>query len=233
MGYRVRKKKNSSGSTSIQIIDRKNRGYKVVETIGCSKDDSEIEIFYRKALKRIDELENNLLHFSKEKKHNERLAKLFSSITTDNIVPIGDELIYGRLLDEIDCNAVFETASLKKIKEKQFLFRSPVISRILYPGSKLYLADYLEYFKKQTISTDTIYRFLYTLYSETIKCKIANDGETGTKILGRISMDNTVFASKRESIEVFNDAKEIAKSVGTIPYEVLTSLNSFLERIVL
>ncbi len=55
----------------------------------------------------------------------------------------------------------------------------------------------------------------------------------GTKILGRISMDNTVFASKRKSIEVFNDAREVAKNVGTIPYEVLTSLNSFLERIVL
>jgi len=39
MSYRVRKKKNSSGSVSIQIIDRKNRGYKVVETIGCSKDE--------------------------------------------------------------------------------------------------------------------------------------------------------------------------------------------------
>ena len=32
MSYRVRKKKNSSGSVGIQIIDRKNREYRVVET---------------------------------------------------------------------------------------------------------------------------------------------------------------------------------------------------------
>ena len=172
MSYRVRKKKNSSGSISIQIIDRKNRGYKVVATIGCSKDEREIETLYQAALKRIDELENNLFHMFEEKNRKERYREFFSSITTDNIVPIGDELIYGKLFDEIGCNAVFETASLKKIKEKQFLFRSLVISRILYPGSKLYLADYLEYFKKQTISMDRIYRFLDILYTESIKNKI-------------------------------------------------------------
>ena len=172
MSYRVRKKKNSSGSVSIQIIDRKNRGYKVVETIGCSKDEIEIEKLYQVALKRIDELENNLFHISEEKNHKERYKEFFASITTDNIIPIGDELIYGRLFNELGCNDIFQTTSVKKIKEKQFLFRSLVISRILYPGSKLYLVDYLEYFKKQTILTDTIYRFLDTLYSKEIKSKI-------------------------------------------------------------
>ncbi len=172
MSYRVRKKKNSSGSISIQIIDRKNRGYKVVETVGCSKDEREIEAFYQKALKRINELENNLLHISEEKNREEQYKEFFTSITTDNIVPIGDELIYGRLFDELGCSDVFQTSSVKKVKEKQFLFRSMVISRILYPGSKLYLVDYLEYFKKQTISTDTIYRFLDTLYTKEIKSKI-------------------------------------------------------------
>ncbi len=33
MGLRVRKKKNQSGSISVQIVDRTNRGYKVVETL--------------------------------------------------------------------------------------------------------------------------------------------------------------------------------------------------------
>ena len=188
MGYRVRKKKNSSGSISIQIVDRKNRGYKVVETIGCSKDELEIEALYQKALGRIDELENNLLYLSEEKSREEHYKEFFSSITTDNIVPIGDELIYGRLFDELGCNDVFQTSSLKKVKEKQFLFRSLVISRILYPGSKLYLADYLEYFKKQTISTDTIYRFLDTLYTKEIKSKIEKCIFAHTKKI----MDNTI-----------------------------------------
>ncbi len=36
----VRKKKNKSGSVSVQIID-KNAGYRAVETIGSSKDKEE------------------------------------------------------------------------------------------------------------------------------------------------------------------------------------------------
>jgi len=188
MGYRVRKKRNSSGSVSVQIIDRSNRGYKVVETIGCSKDKLEIENLYNKALKRVDELENNLLHISFKNSHKENFEKLFSSITTDNIIPIGDELIFGRLFDEIGCNSVFSTSSFKKIKEKKFLFRSLVISRILYPGSKLYLVDYLEYFKKQTITTDKIYRFLDTLYKEEIKSKIEECIFNHTKKI----MNNTI-----------------------------------------
>ncbi len=189
MSYRVRKKKNSSGSVSIQIIDRKNRGYKVVETIGCSKDKLEIEALYQKALKRIDELENNLLHISNKMDIQERQKDFFSSITTDNIIPIGDELIYGRLFDELGCSSIFHTSlATKKLKEKQFLFKSLVISRILYPGSKLYLVDYLEYFKKQTISTDTIYRFLDTLYTQEIKEKIERCVFEHTKKI----MDNTI-----------------------------------------
>jgi len=60
MGLRVRKKKNTSGSFSIQIVDRTNRGYKVVETIGCSSDEAEIERLYLNAIARIDELSQNL-----------------------------------------------------------------------------------------------------------------------------------------------------------------------------
>lgn len=38
----VRKKPNKSGSVSVQIID-KSDGYKVVKTVGCSKDPHKIE----------------------------------------------------------------------------------------------------------------------------------------------------------------------------------------------
>ena len=77
MGLRVRKKKNKSGSISIVIVDRSNRGYKVVETIGCSKDEKEIEKFYQKALDRINELENNLFYISKEITKKEQIKNYF------------------------------------------------------------------------------------------------------------------------------------------------------------
>ena len=174
MAYRVRKKRNKSGSVSVQIVDRSNQGYKVVETIGCSKDKSKIEEFYLKALERIDALENNLLHLTKNKENKDKLTEIFSTITNDNIVPIGDELIYGRLFSEIGCDNIFarESLPIRKREEKHSLFKALVISRILYPGSKLYLADYLEYFKKKTITTDKIYRFLDTLYNKQIQNQI-------------------------------------------------------------
>jgi len=174
MGLRVRKKKNKSGSISIVIVDRSNRGYKVVETIGYSKDEKEIEKFYQKALDRINELENNLFYISKEITKKEQIKNLFSNITTDNFISIGDELIFGKLFNKIGCNNVFDNIKLniKKVDEKLFMFKSLVISRILYPGSKLELVNYLEYFKKQEISVYQIYRFLDTLYQDDIKKQI-------------------------------------------------------------
>jgi len=190
MYLKVRKKKNRSGSVSIQIIDRKNRGYKVVETIGCAKDRDKIDTPYSKALDRIDELENNLFYITRERSQKEFLTEIFSSITTDNIISIGDELIYGRLFNEIGCNNIFirKSSNIKKIEQKDFLFKSLVISRILYPGSKLYLADYLEYFKKESITTDQIYYFLDTLYQEEIKSKVEECIFNHTKKI----MDDTI-----------------------------------------
>lgn len=52
----------------------------------------------------------------------------------------------------------------------------------------------------------------------------------GKKLVGRISMDNSSFLSEDETILVFNDAREIAKSAQTISYEVLTSLKKKLQR---
>jgi hypothetical protein len=44
----VRKKKNRSGSISIQIIQKVNRVNKVIKTIGSSKDPDEINRLYQK-----------------------------------------------------------------------------------------------------------------------------------------------------------------------------------------
>ena len=52
------------------------------------------------------------------------------------------------------------------------MFKLLVLSRLFYPGSKLYLIDYLHYFKRQEIEKDRIYRFLVNLYSEEIKLEV-------------------------------------------------------------
>ena len=189
MSLRVRKKRNVSGSYSIHIVDRSNRGYKVIESLGSSKDEKEIEVLYQKALDKIDELEKNLLYFSKNNIKKEQIKKLLSNITTQDFIPIGDELIFGKLFKQLGCDKIFKNIKyLRKRDEKDFLFRSLVISRLLYPGSKLELIHYLDYFKSIEINEDKIYRFLDTLYQEKIKLSIEQCIFNHTKKI----MDNTI-----------------------------------------
>ena len=59
----IRKKKNKSESVSIQIIEKRNRKYKVVETIGCARNEIEKELLLNKAKKRLKELQPTLFDF--------------------------------------------------------------------------------------------------------------------------------------------------------------------------
>ena len=51
-------------------------------------------------------------------------------------------------------------------------------------------------------------------------------------LLGRVSMDFITLESQEEELCIFNDAKELAKQLSTISYEVLTQLHSGIERVV-
>lgn len=165
----VRKKKNSSGSISIQIIEKVSGKSKLIETIGCSKDLKQIEKLYIKAQDRIEELEPDLFNFTKDQEKQNTLK----GITNSQIRSIGDELIFGKLFNLLECDKVFKNIkNIRKIDEKIFLFKSLVLSRILYQGSKLYLIDYLSYFKHKKIDKEVIYRFLDNIYQDELKSQI-------------------------------------------------------------
>ena len=51
----VRKKRNNSGSISVQILEKNDRTNKLIQTVGSSKDGIEIEKLYIKAFEIIDE----------------------------------------------------------------------------------------------------------------------------------------------------------------------------------
>ena len=172
----IRKKKNSSGSISVQIISKKSGKYRVVETIGCSKSDYELKQLLQKANQRLLELEPNLFDFIEYQDNKQKL-------TNKDIRVIGDELIFGKLFKDIGC----ETIPFKKAKYKE-IFKALVISRLLYPGSKLYLIDYYNIYKKQKIDKNKIYRLLDTIYKDDLKYQIE---ECIFKHTQKI-MDNTI-----------------------------------------
>lgn len=177
----VRKKKNKSGTVSVQIID-KSDGYKVVKTVGSSSDEKEIRQLARKAEKIIrtsSGQQKELFSF----KNAEEIAveKFLKSLKNKQIHTIGPELIFGTLFDRIGFNAI-----------KDELFRHLVITRLVYPVSKLKTVDYLYRYQGITVQPDTIYRFLDKLQ------------DRYKDIAERISFDYTKQALKNINV-VFYD----------------------------
>jgi alanine racemase len=52
----------------------------------------------------------------------------------------------------------------------------------------------------------------------------------GLPVLGRVSMDFMTLESNKEEVCVMNDAKEAAKQLSTISYEVITALSNAIKR---
>lgn len=124
----VRKKRNTSGLVSVQIIDKGRGSYKVIKTMGSSASISEVEklveegknwIRKHKGLQEID--------FTDYRRHTDYVLDGIESLTLQ-----GTELLLGRLFDEIGFNQI-----------KDELFRQLVIARLCFPVSKLKTTDYL------------------------------------------------------------------------------------------
>jgi transposase len=162
----VRKRKNKSGSTSIQIIQKVNRNNRVIKTIGSSSDPKEIEQLYLQALYEVPRLYGPTLFDLVQEPS-------ISELTNDSVRIIGPELIFGKIYDRIGFNIFQEP-----------LLRHMVISRITHPGSKLQLSNYLSATGEQEISVYSIYRFMDKLNSK-LKDKIEDVSFNYTKkILG-------------------------------------------------
>jgi transposase len=138
----VRKKKNRSGSISVQIIKKISGSNKVLKTIGSSSDPHEVDRLYQKALYELPRLYGATL-FDKVEEPK------ISDLSNDNIRIIGPELIFGRIFNHIGFNQINDQ-----------LFKDLSISRITHPGSKLKLSEYLRENNREEVSVDRIYYFL-------------------------------------------------------------------------
>lgn len=143
----IRRLKNRSGSTSVQVIQKINGRYKVLKTIGCATLLHDIEKLESHAKQEIERLTAQPKLFLSEQ--DELIDKILSTLENSDIRTIGPEIIFGKIYDSIGFNKVGED-----------MFRNLVISRLVFPLSKLKTVEYIERFQGIKISIDSIYRFL-------------------------------------------------------------------------
>ena len=149
----VRKKINSSGSTSVQIIVKTRGKYKVVKTIGCSSNEQELQKLLYLGKQEIERLDGQSGLFVSEQ--DTVVEKVFSAIGNSSIRTVGPELVFGKIYDSIGFSLLQEE-----------LFRHLVIARLAFPLSKLKTIEYLYRFQGVVLDLDTVYRFLDKLSSK-------------------------------------------------------------------
>lgn len=153
-GMFVRKKKNKSGTTSIQIISKTRGKYRVIKTVGCARTTREEELMVLFANTELERLEGNQPLFVE---HDDLVVDSFvNSIANDHLQIIGPGLILGKIYDKI---------GYPKDGCPDY-FRNLVLCRLVYPGSKLRTVEYFRWHLNIDISVYTIYRFLDELNSK-------------------------------------------------------------------
>lgn len=160
-GMFVRKKKNKSGSVSVQVID-KSKSYRVVKTLGSSKIPEEIERLVALGKAFINSRKTQYSLFPKEQRSNATVLDFISRVKNSQIRTVGPELVFGKLFDKLGFDAIPDR-----------LFRDIVITRLVYPSSKLKTVDYLYRYQGKKISPDSVYRFLDKLH-DAYKSQVEN-----------------------------------------------------------
>ncbi len=147
----VRKKPNKSGVISIQVIEKRQGQSTLIKPISSSSNPEEIDRLFTEGKLFIEQCEGQqVIQFDDE---NEVVNRYFQSLQSFRLV--GPELLLGKIFDEIGFNQI-----------KEELFRDLVITRLVYPVSKLKTVDYLFKYKNEMINVERIYRYLDKLYNK-------------------------------------------------------------------
>jgi transposase len=149
----IRKLKNRSGSTSLQIISKENGRYKVLKTVGCATTWREIEQLESLAREEIEKItgQQKLFGFSID----QAIENVILSLENSNIRTLGPELIFGKIFNHIGLDQIHSD-----------MFRHLVLSRLSFPLSKLKTCDYLYRYQGISLDIDAVYRFLDKLQGQ-------------------------------------------------------------------
>lgn len=146
----VRKKKNPSGVTSVQVIDKSSGKYVVRKTIGSSKDPFEVDRLVSLARQWILDHQGQVtFDFTDYEQAARDVLDRICDITISGV-----ELLLGRIFDRIGFSSIDSD-----------LFRPLVLCRLESPSSKLKTTDYLYKYYSIDIDVEAIYRYMDKLYN--------------------------------------------------------------------
>ncbi len=152
--------------------------------------------------------------------HSMNSAALFRSEKFDEDLARTGISIYGY----IDNDETLFTPNLKPVMS---LWANKVTTRNLKKNQKVGYGGGFVCDKNITTSTyDIGYGDGFLRMNEFEDFYSAN----GSKMLGRVSMDNTSFESEDDELCIFDDVKKLAKIHKTITYEITTALSESIKR---
>jgi transposase len=178
----VRKKINPSGLISVQIIDKSTGSYKVVKTVGSTKDAEELIELEEEGKNWIAQ-KAGILQFDFDQS-DEKVSLFFNAV--ESLKLAGIDLLLGKIFDDIGFNSI-----------KDSIFKQLVLYRLVYPSSKLKTTEYLSRFQQIYWDENRVYRYLDKLYN------------TQKQIVQKISYEHTVKVLNGEPQIVFYDVTTI------------------------
>lgn len=153
----IRRKKNNSGSVSIQIIQKVGRKNKVVKSLGVGKTERELELLENIARFEIANLKKQGSLFYEP--DDVLIDSFVSTLYNEDITLQGPDLVFGSLYQDVGYDSIFSESNYLK---------ALVVSRIVMPGSKLRTVDYLKRHSKIDVGVHAIYKFLDKLTDNVI-----------------------------------------------------------------
>jgi len=151
--------------------------------------------------------------------HSANSAGVFRSSTcNEDMVRVG--------IGAYGCLEMLESFHTPTLKPVLSLYADKISTKQLLKSNAIGYGATFTCKENSTVSTydvgyaDGVFRILSNNYTS----------PNGSKLLGRVSMDNCSFEGEEKSLLIFDDARVIAKHAMTLSYEVLTSLKFYIRR---
>ena len=189
---------------------------------GCADEQDEMYAYQKSQFQKVKEEAKILateFGFKELRFHSANSAALFREKDFNEDMARVGIASYG-------CMQLPEEIETSKLKPILSLYASKISSRVLQSGS---CVGYGATFQSSQPCVVTNYDLGYG-DGFLRACSHHYKTPQRVKIVGRISMDNSSFLTDKEELLIFNDAREVAQVAGTISYEILTSLKSYLKR---